>query len=232
MTNTELVVAERPPNEVSAPFDYSTFDADVADQMRDHANRICKIQRASVLEVGRELTAAKELVEHRCFARWLRTACQMHIRTAERAMLAAKLVEKNDNLSYLAPDGLLALASRSAPEPVVSRIIGEIAAGVRPSAAEIKRRIAEDKKTEKRAREQTPAGGEAQDGEYSPTGRAAATVDLIEMLLALRYREAVVFSGCCEEGQRSGAAAVSPAVGVTGRMAPILNGGDDVRHRV
>src|SRR5882762_7724737 len=50
---------------------------------------------------------------------------------------------KKDKLSYLPPHGLLTLASRSAPEAVVNEIIGEISAGERPSAAQIKSRISQ-----------------------------------------------------------------------------------------
>ena len=80
--------------------DYSLLGADVADEMSERARRICNIQRASVLDVGRELLAAKELVDHGWFRGWIESACQMHIRTAERLMQAALLVQKNDNLSY------------------------------------------------------------------------------------------------------------------------------------
>ena len=88
----------------------------------------------------------------------VKTACQMGIRNAERAIQAALFVEKNDKLSYLPPHGLLTLASRSAPEAVVNEIIGEISTGERPSAAQIKRRISQAKQTEKRARESLQEG--------------------------------------------------------------------------
>jgi len=58
----------------------------------------------------------------------------------------------------LPPHGLLTLASRSAPEAVVNEIIGEISAGERPSAAQIKRRISQAKQVEKRARESLQEG--------------------------------------------------------------------------
>jgi hypothetical protein len=82
----------------------------------------------------------------------------MGIRNAEQAIQAALFVEKNDKLSYLPPHGLLTLASRSAPEAVVNEIIGEISAGERPSAAQIKRRISQAKQAEKRARESLQEG--------------------------------------------------------------------------
>ena len=182
MTATELAAPQTLAGAMSPHFDYSGLTSDLADKMRGHASRICEIRRASVLDVGRELIAAKGLVEHRCFAQWVRTACQMHIRTAERAMQAADLVQKNDNLSYLPPDGLLALASRSAPEPVISEIVEQIAAGARPSAADIKRRIVEVKKTKKRVREQMLDSDEPPDRKCDPAEQEAVTDKLIGML--------------------------------------------------
>ncbi len=184
MTPAEVIAPQSPSGEMLPHFDYGDLFPYVADQMRDHASRIFKIRRASVLEVGRELLAAKALVEHRYFSEWVRTACLMHIRTAERAMQAVKLVAKNDNLSYLPPDGLLALASRSTPEPIVSKIMEEISAGVRPTAAEIKRRIAEVKSAAKRVRTQLREGVEFQGNEHRSTARALATDELVGMLIA------------------------------------------------
>jgi hypothetical protein len=172
-------------NSPEAPsFEYDTLSPDIADEMRERASRILAIQRASVVDVGRHLTAAKKLVvEHGRFVQWVETACQMHIRTAERAMRVAEFVGENDNLSYLPPDGLLALASRSAPKPVVDNLLKKIATGQRLSAAEIKRAIAEARETGTRAREQKPDGAKPQDLGSDPSEQEAATAGLIEMLL-------------------------------------------------
>ena len=45
---------------------------------------------------------------------------------AQRAMRAARMIWRNKKLSYLSQRGLLALAARSVPEPVVSEIIARI----------------------------------------------------------------------------------------------------------
>src|SRR5712675_1663410 len=100
MSSTEIVVPQSPPDDPPVPFDYSALAAEIADEMRAHASRIHDIQRASVLELGRELIAAKRRVEHGCFRAWVRIACQIHIRTAERAMQAAEILRENDKLSY------------------------------------------------------------------------------------------------------------------------------------
>jgi hypothetical protein len=180
MTSTELLTID-PPNAASTPFDYSALAPYLAEDMRNRAGRIHNIQQASVLELGRELIAAKELVDHGFFRNWVKTACQMGIRNAERAMQAALFVEKNDKLSYLPPDGLLTLASRSAPEAVVNEIIGEISAGERPSAAQIKRRISQAKQAKKRASLREGDPREVQHCQHSQV--EAATNELIAMLV-------------------------------------------------
>ena len=156
MTSTELA-PENYADAALTAFDYGTLVAAVAEEMRGHASRIHGLQRASILDVGRELIAAKKLVERGRFRDWVESACQMQIRTAQRAMRAAELVEKNDKLSYLPPDGLLALASRSTPEPVVGAIMAEIASGKTPNAAGIKRRITAAAKPRMRARSKRAA---------------------------------------------------------------------------
>ena len=176
-------------SEIAARLDQKSLDnsplgVDVADEMRDRASRIRDIQRTSILDVGRELIAAKKLVDRGYFRDWVETACQMNIRTAERTMQAARLIQENDKLSYLPSDGLLTLASRSAPQATVNEIIGEISAGEKPSSAQIKRRIALAKKVEKPAREPLQEGElrKVQDREDSQI--AAGTNELIAMLLA------------------------------------------------
>jgi hypothetical protein len=59
--------------------------------MRLAADRIHKLQRAAVIEVGRELIAIKHRVEHGQFVEWIERECRMSIRTAQRAMQAAEM---------------------------------------------------------------------------------------------------------------------------------------------
>jgi hypothetical protein len=129
-------------------FDYSTVSDDTAEQMRAAAERVHKLNQIahdSGISVGRELLAVKDRVAHGQFEDWVEHECQMPMRTAQRMMLAAEMVGKNDKLSYLPQDGLVALGSRSAPTPVIKEIIGRIEAGEKPSTAEIKEQIAKAK---------------------------------------------------------------------------------------
>jgi hypothetical protein len=133
MTSTEVATAR---------FDYTQIDVGVAAAMRAAADRVCGLMRASVIEVGRELLTIKRKLKRGQFVSWVERECRLSTRAAQRAMLAAEMIEKNDKLSYLPPDGLLALASRSASEPIVAQIIEQIETGAQPTAADIKRQIA------------------------------------------------------------------------------------------
>src|SRR5690349_11100855 len=93
-------------------FDYGKVGEAAAEQMGGAADRVRGLTRASVIEVGRELLKIKDTqVEHGHFRAWVHFECSLSIRTAERAMQVAKLVAKNEKLSYLPANGLLALAS-------------------------------------------------------------------------------------------------------------------------
>src|SRR2546423_13935398 len=140
MPGNSSTKARKLPQPKTVGFDYGKLDAGISDQMRGAAGRVRDLMRGSVLTVGRELLAIKAQLEHGQFQAWVRQECGLNVRTAERAMKAAELVGKNDKLSYLPADGLLALSSRAA-KPVAEEIIDRIEAGERPTAAEIKRKI-------------------------------------------------------------------------------------------
>src|SRR3984893_2125148 len=130
------------PGAAPARFDYGSVDTDIASDMREVVDHVHALHRAAVIEVGRALLTVKGRIEQGHFVEWVEHECGMHIRGAQRAMAAAEMVEKNDNLSYLPADGLVALSARTAPEPIVSAIIERIDAGEKPSASEIKGQIA------------------------------------------------------------------------------------------
>ena len=97
---------------------------------------------ASVVDVGRDLLEVKEHLEHGQFKAWVERECGLRLRTAERLMQAVAVLGKSVNLTYLPPDGLLALAARTAPRPAVDAIVDRNDAGERPTAADIKRALA------------------------------------------------------------------------------------------
>ena len=137
------------PDLASGGFDYAAVRSDIANQMRTAGHRIHHLRYAPAVDIGRELIAIKDRIEHGHFIEWVEHECQMSIRTAQRAMQAAEMVERNDKLSYLPADGLLALSPRAA-KPIAEKIIGGIDAGEKPSASEIKEQIEDAKWVVKR----------------------------------------------------------------------------------
>jgi hypothetical protein len=137
-------------------FDYTTLSADLAKDMRVAAARVQQLHRAAVIEVGRELIAIKDRLEHGQFVKWVTRECQMPIRGAQRAMHAAEMVTKNDNLSYLPTEALVALGGKSAPQSVKTQILAEIENGRRPTGAEIKQRLAAGPRPDIRSESRKP----------------------------------------------------------------------------
>jgi hypothetical protein len=126
-------------------FDYSAL-GNHADVARDAAAKIREIFRGSVVEIGRELIAVKERIDHGDFLAWVSAECGLHIRIAQRAMKAAQFVidhaAENDNLSLLPTDTLLALAV--APKVVVTHALSDMAAGTRRTAGSIRSEATRD----------------------------------------------------------------------------------------
>jgi hypothetical protein len=120
-------------------FDYAALDPQLGKDMRKAASLVQSCQKSKI-EAGRVLLAFKDRLEHGQFESWVRYECRLNVRTAQRFMKAAELVAKNDKLSYLPQDGLLALA-QSQPTEVITAILSDIEKGEKPSAAEIRRRI-------------------------------------------------------------------------------------------
>jgi len=187
-------------------FDYGALPASDAADLRDRAERIRQHTRAAVVEVGRELLAAKTRVGHGCFQAWVKADCQLSLRTAERAIRVAEFVDKNDNLSFLPPDGLLALASPSAPEDTVVEILERIEAGQRPTTAEIKREI---------------RAAKPQLGTSSADEKRVEAADLNEMTDPLRHSRAEKTESQPLEPREAEAGAAGPT-GALERVATML----------
>ena len=225
---------------VSSGFDYEVVPADIAHVMRAAANRIREHHRMAVIEVGHELLAVKAQAEHGDFIEWIGRECEMSIRAAQRAMLAAETAAKNDKLSYLPPDGLLALAAPSAPKPVVADIFARINAGERPTAADIKLQLKAAKppspKPDKRARQEPAEDRKNEQFEREQADRvekAKAAVAILIPCLGVQLKEVVellegadmlrVRSELCEAhaASRTSSAGISAFI----RPRPVYQGG-------
>jgi hypothetical protein len=121
-----------------APFNYDCLDKAQASRLRKTAAHIRKTCHDNFLEIGRELVNIKEWLAHGLFAQWVECECQMGIRTAERAMQAARVVTKSDKLSSLPIDALIALEGRTVTNSILDQVASKIDAGEIPTAAEVR----------------------------------------------------------------------------------------------
>jgi hypothetical protein len=126
-----------------AGFDYSSLTKDIADHARAAAHRIRRQEQKAteaIFEIGRDLLAIKQMLEHGQFIRWVEAECMSAVRTAQNYMRAAQAFDgKYETVSHLAPTTVYALAS--APAEARDEIVLKLEAGERPSEIQIKDRI-------------------------------------------------------------------------------------------
>jgi hypothetical protein len=111
-------------------FDCQALPVGTAAALQQSAERIRCLgttQTETIIEIGRELIAAKGRLEHGQFTSWIDAEFRMSIRTAQNYMaVTERLAERNAIISFLEPTALYALAAPSTPlsvhEDVTTRI--------------------------------------------------------------------------------------------------------------
>jgi hypothetical protein len=115
------------------PFNYDTLPAATAASLRKQAARIregVKATTAAIIEVGRDLIAAKQDLEHSQFCEWVEAECVFSVRSAQNYMRAAEFAEgKNATIAFLQPATVYKLSAKSAPPEVVQEVIDRAAKG-------------------------------------------------------------------------------------------------------
>jgi hypothetical protein len=94
------------------------------------------------VETGRDLLKAKAMLKHGEIGPWLKSHFGWSAKTAQNYMNAAKLAEKNENVSHLKPSAAMALAAPGTPETVKSEVLADLDAGKVPTPKEVKAKIA------------------------------------------------------------------------------------------
>lgn len=158
-----------------AAFDYSELSDDVAARQRDRATKIIGIYRKTVEaagEIGRELLAAQEELEHGQFLRWVEGALGLSKSAAYRAMdVARSFGDKLPTVGTLPIGVVYKLAEKSTPEPARRSVIERIEAGTAPAPEAILEEVREAKEAARRqAAEEKEAARRAA---LSPEDRAA-----------------------------------------------------------
>jgi Protein of unknown function (DUF3102) len=115
-------------------FNYDTLPSTTATSLRKQAAKIregVKATTAAIIEVGRDLIAAKQNLEHNQFCEWVEAECVFSVRSAQNYMRAAEFAEgKNATVAFLQPATVYKLSAKSAPPAVVQEVIERAASGV------------------------------------------------------------------------------------------------------
>jgi hypothetical protein len=122
----------------AATFDYTVLPPDIAEDLRNQTRRIrerVKSTTAAIIEIGRDLIAVKQQLDHGQFCEWVEAECGFTRRCAQRYMRAAEFVDaefvedKNDMLSLLQPATLYQISAKGADPEVVAEVIARAARG-------------------------------------------------------------------------------------------------------
>jgi hypothetical protein len=131
-------------------YDYSQIDAQHRNQVMLSARRIkVKAERSKhdLLDIGKELVAVKERLEHGQFTDWIEQEFGMSMRTAQRFMNVYETYGgKNDTVSFLHDSALYMLSGPNIPEAARQEVEEEAkATGKSPTKARVKQIIDQHK---------------------------------------------------------------------------------------
>jgi hypothetical protein len=114
-------------------FDYAAMAPELANKLKKQAARIKKQMKATtaaIIEIGRDLIAVKQHLEHGQFGSWVESECGFTTRTARNYMRAAEFAEgKSETISDLSPTCLYLLATKSTPTEIAIEVIARVESG-------------------------------------------------------------------------------------------------------
>ena len=116
---------------VLPPFDYAALNDPAAEAgVRRSAALIRDLQRATVVDIGRELLAVKERLPHGQFIDWIEAEFGWGRRTAFNYMQAAAVFgDKWETVSHLPAAVIYKLSAPSTPSVVVDTVLKEVGPG-------------------------------------------------------------------------------------------------------
>lgn len=108
-------------------FDYTMLNESSAAQLKQILTTIRRNTHSStraILSTGMALLEAKRHLQHGQFKEWVCSQCGFCMRTAERYMRAAELLEdKYDTVSHLQPSTLYRLSAKSMPHLILQSVL-------------------------------------------------------------------------------------------------------------
>jgi hypothetical protein len=112
---------------ISRTFNYDTIPSELATALRTDADRIRRQitkSTSDLIEIGRDLNAAKAKLPHGQFIHWIESEIGIRRRTAQRYMGVADLADaKSVTVSLLTPSTAYLLSKKSTPPEIVDLVI-------------------------------------------------------------------------------------------------------------
>jgi hypothetical protein len=123
-------------------FDYSRLSGSIAKFLRNQADRINQTSSRSVIQIGKDLIAAKRYLAHGEFVTWVKCEAGLPARTAQAYMQVANwAAHKSPSVTRLPPSVLYVISARSAPEQFVQQLLERVEAGEQISARTVRQEI-------------------------------------------------------------------------------------------
>jgi DUF3102 family protein len=111
-------------------FEYDEVTPSVARFLREQADRIRRSAAASVINIGKDLAAAKHYLSHGLFLTWVESEVGIPARTAQVYMqVALWAARKNATVAHLPPSLLYLLSAPSTPKVFIDEILKRVEGG-------------------------------------------------------------------------------------------------------
>jgi hypothetical protein len=143
-------------------FDYTSVSQDLATKLRNQASRIREKTKATVsaiIDIGNDLIAVKQHLEHGQFTEWVEAECGFSARSARLYTQAAHFAkDKTEMVSVLRPTTLYMLSAKSTPTEVVTEVMSRVEAGAVVSDTVVKAMLTKGKEKKERNDPGSPQG--------------------------------------------------------------------------
>jgi Protein of unknown function (DUF3102) len=149
-------------NDVTAisRFDYASVTPSVATFLRGQADRIRRYAAKSVIQIGKDLIAAKRYLCHGAFLHWLESEVGIAARTGQVYMQVAHWAEGQDTRIALLPPSLLyMLSSPSTPKEFSDDVLKRLDGGENIMLAAVREELKNHRETNRKGPPVQPKAG-------------------------------------------------------------------------
>lgn len=185
----------------SVMFDYGQLSFDVAETVRQSADRIHgrnKNIAQELFAIGRELINVKDTLPHGAFGPWLEAEFCWNERTAQRFMRAAEVLgDKSDTVSILGATAIYGLSAPSTSRAVREEIVARLESGEHLTSQAVLERVR--KKRRGSVPSSSPAAPEPQVFEQKSDNTPMGQVDPTDLSVADRQADMLAPGRCAAD---------------------------------